>query len=145
MIPNPMMYLKIGLVIILIASCSASYLLYNQNVKLKVDISEKDARLSEAHKSIDTLTLARVDDQVKVLAYSKKINKVERDYRDAVQSLEKQKQKKKIIVSNIGVVTDRINAASKRMFDDVACITGDLQRCATNTSTTPPTSDTDNP
>lgn len=145
MIPNPMMYLKTGALVIFLSACLASYLLYNQNVKLKVDISEKDAALVEANRSIETLSKIRVDDQVKVLEYSKKLNKIERDYRDAVQSLEKQKQKKKVIISNTSVVTNRVNTATKRMFNDVSCITGDMQRCATDTSTITPTSDTDKP
>lgn len=141
MIQSPTAYLKLVGAVIFSLAISGSYVLYKQNVDLQIDIANKDKMIEEANRSIETLTLARVDDQLSVINYSKKLNKIERDYRDAVQTLEKQKQKKKAIVSNPSMVTNRVNNASKRMFESISCTTGDLQRCNTNTPTTTPTSD----
>jgi hypothetical protein len=124
---------------------TTAYMFYKQNVKLQIEMSAKEKELADTKQMVETLATARADDQLSVLNYSKKLTKIEKDYRDAVQNLEKQKQKKAAILRHPNMVSNRVNSASKRMFESLSCISGDLQRCSTDSSATSTTGNGDKP
>jgi hypothetical protein len=115
---------------------------YQKNQQLKEELVVEKLKVSEYASQIAVLAQARADDQALILAYSAKINKVEKRYKDGITFLEKQKQKKKVLLSKPDMVTNRINAASKRLFLEFSCISGEATSC-NDTSATANANNTD--
>ena len=125
-------YLSIGMLVISGMLGIQNYYLNQKNNVLIVQLDREQAATQAANKRLEASEKEYKEYYSKYFDLREKNSSLVLELNDSNKKLDDYKRREYVILKKPSLVERRANAATKRLFDEYACITGDSRACKDN-------------